>query len=248
MAWFRTDPQEVLKETVLWTNPAPTSSFASQTVTLSDDISNYTYLKVEYKIQNTSASSIFALFDVEEFKVVAQSAPTTGFLGILGACTGAWANASFYKRVLAYQTETSIYFANASTISNVATATSDYLIPTQIIGIKRGIEVNPVLDLSLPPDAIYTNASMANNATATLAVTQKPKYIIAYFINASTGYVAGIFNTETEKAYRYGYWSSAYKNSEWSNRDIYITEVSDSAVSIKNSYGSTCNVIVGAYY
>ena len=38
----------MLEETVLWTNPSPTSDFAAQTVTLSDSISNYDYIKFEY--------------------------------------------------------------------------------------------------------------------------------------------------------------------------------------------------------
>ena len=37
-----------LKETVLWTNGSPTASFAPQDVTLSDDIDNYDFLKIEF--------------------------------------------------------------------------------------------------------------------------------------------------------------------------------------------------------
>ena len=41
-------------ETTLWTNSSPTSSFAAQVVTLSDDYTNYDYIKVVYAFATTA--------------------------------------------------------------------------------------------------------------------------------------------------------------------------------------------------
>lgn len=40
---------EQYTETVLWTNPSPTADFANQTVTLSENINNYDYIKFTWK-------------------------------------------------------------------------------------------------------------------------------------------------------------------------------------------------------
>ena len=38
-----------MTETTLWTNSAPTASFANQNITLSDNISNYDYIAIEVR-------------------------------------------------------------------------------------------------------------------------------------------------------------------------------------------------------
>lgn len=105
-------------------------------------------------------------------------------------------------------------------------------------------------NLGTPPDALYTNANMANGATATLTVTQKPRYIISAFLRTSTSgnYMFLITNVETGQGYRYGYWSSAFHNEVYNDPSIYITSITDTSIGIKNGYGGACYVTVGAYY
>lgn len=111
-----------------------------------------------------------------------------------------------------------------------------------------GIDVN----LSDAPDANYTNANMANNATATLAVTQKPKFIVMCLTTTSTSnnnYGTIIIDVDNDSAYILGYWSSNFHIQSYSVQwHDYITSVSDSSIGIKNSWGSSVRVIVGAYY
>lgn len=54
-----------MSETVLWTNPSPTGSFAGQTVTFSQDAINFDLIKVYYN-QSTSSGSVenFIMFDL----------------------------------------------------------------------------------------------------------------------------------------------------------------------------------------
>lgn len=47
-----------MKETVLWTNPSPTSGFTQQSVTLSDNFTNYNYIKVTWAYSISSTTSI----------------------------------------------------------------------------------------------------------------------------------------------------------------------------------------------
>ncbi len=48
------DNEEIYsKQVVLWTNPSPSSTFARQTITLSDSIVNYNYYEVIFRITNT---------------------------------------------------------------------------------------------------------------------------------------------------------------------------------------------------
>ena len=105
-------------------------------------------------------------------------------------------------------------------------------------------------NLPVSPNTVYTNPNMASNATASLSVTQKPKFIIialAAYSSAGT-YGTFIYNVEENAAYRYGYFNGAFQNGVFANISNYITSVTDSAVDIKNSWGSAVRMIVGAYY
>ena len=56
-------------ETSLWTNGAPTSSFASQTITLSDSMEKYSYIKFRYRNSTSNAiesNIIVSLFDFKK--------------------------------------------------------------------------------------------------------------------------------------------------------------------------------------
>lgn len=57
MAFYRcSSGGGTLKETVLWTNPNPSANFNSQNVTLSEDISNYDFIKFVWQNANSGSS------------------------------------------------------------------------------------------------------------------------------------------------------------------------------------------------
>ena len=55
-------------ETTLWTNNAPTSAFAAQTITLSDSIDNYDYIKISAVYSTASNTLATAMMSVADFK------------------------------------------------------------------------------------------------------------------------------------------------------------------------------------
>ena len=107
-------------------------------------------------------------------------------------------------------------------------------------------------DTLLPttPDALYINNEMATNATATLSVTKKTRWIIAVFANKDTvnSFLVGLLDVENNVGYRYGYWEGAGREGDWINWGNYITSITDTTISIKNGFGARCVTRVGAYY
>lgn len=112
---------------------------------------------------------------------------------------------------------------------------------------------NSGTDLSLPPDIEWHTTSIANGTTHNIAVTQKPKYIIIALgptSSASGSTMIGIYNAETDTAYRYASWGAplAWHNEVWTVWNNYITSVTSSNVTVKNGWGGTVAMAVGIYY
>lgn len=105
-------------------------------------------------------------------------------------------------------------------------------------------------DFGEAPDAKYV-ATLGNGSTASIPVTQKPRYILFGMFPTTGAQGAGLigcYDVENNKAYKYGYWSSADQSGNWDNVSNYITGVTSSAVAIKNSYGVSCRILCGCYY
>lgn len=120
-----------LSETVLWTNSSPTSSFEGQTVTLSDDIDNYTYLKFTF-IPTTSNTTdeISIIYSVDDFKKLANNSSDPFFRGI---SPYAFSQSVACERAFFYISNTSVSFAYGST----GTVThNEALIPVSVSGLK----------------------------------------------------------------------------------------------------------------
>lgn len=104
---------------------------------------------------------------------------------------------------------------------------------------------------SVEPDLVEEYVNVTNNSTKTITVSQMPKYI-TYFYTYYSSNKGGMFLTldvANNKAYRYGYWSNAFHNEDYtSGYSSYITSVSASSVTIKNAYGPAGNIAIGIYY
>jgi hypothetical protein len=116
-------------ETTLWTNSSPTSSFADQNVTLSDDIDNYDYIQFEYANTRTNDVRSKVIMSVSELK---QTGNSTG-QNSLGLC--ATASGKFLVRRLNYVTDTQIHFRTCYYI-NSAGSNDSGAIPITIKGLK----------------------------------------------------------------------------------------------------------------
>lgn len=128
MAFYRTGGGGSATETVLWTNGSPTSSFAAQTVTLSQSMENFKYLKFKAYGSVNNYLEINIIVAVDEFKHSLKSGTVVGF-GICGANSGTSAN-----RKVWYSSDTKVEFSSATAGSNTYNNAS---IPLEIIGIKE---------------------------------------------------------------------------------------------------------------
>lgn len=121
---------EKYTETVLWTNPSPTADFAAQTVTLSDSIDNYKYLKIKYCFStsyNTGNCLSNYIISVDEFKKAPYpEASGTARLNFSFARMNT-SNVAAYRR---------FYYASSTTVRFGSTDTNA-LIPLEILGVNE---------------------------------------------------------------------------------------------------------------
>lgn len=114
-------------ETTLWTNPNPTVTFSAQEVTLSDSIANYKYIEFEWQQTSSVATKAKIRMLTTDFAV---DRLTAGPKVALGARSGT----TFYTRICAYLTNTTIRFDNCTSTSGTSASTG--CIPTKVIGIN----------------------------------------------------------------------------------------------------------------
>lgn len=172
----------MLEETVLWTNPSPTSDFAAQTVTLSDSISNYDYIKFEYlmhKNYSNKSSVVYKSEDVLNWMASSQGTNYTAFGALGGRATNDQKRSLLYNRVV-----TEIYISSSTGFGNT-TQSNQTLVPTAIIGLKYGNK-RP----SAAPIAIGTFTA-STSAQTTVSLGFRPKYLCVrqYSSDPTTPYI-----------------------------------------------------------
>lgn len=124
-----------LSETVVWSNPSPTSNFpasgntAPMTFNADYKISDFKYLKLIFRISTSSAEEHCIMVDADDFKTALQTSnkvvPMIAFIG----------SALTYGRRFFYNSDTQIDMEYCRQVSGTATA-RNYLIPVKVIGIK----------------------------------------------------------------------------------------------------------------
>ena len=115
-------------QTVLWTNGSPSATFANTTVTLSDNLSNYDFVKIKWK-STTSVNQIGEIIVPVSVFASQASAPNYYNTFSLGA------TASNYFRPVIYASDTTMTFGNSIMI-RTNTTNNDYNIVTEVIGLK----------------------------------------------------------------------------------------------------------------
>lgn len=126
---------ERLVETVLWTNPDPTSDFAAQTVNLSDSIGNYDYIAFTYKLQKAQTATYKVYYSAAEvlaWRAMTDSGTYLPF-GVIGGRSD-----ENYKRLLAKEATNQVSFSTATGMAN-STASNGMITPLQVIGVKRSL-------------------------------------------------------------------------------------------------------------
>lgn len=181
-------------ETVLWQNPSPSSDFNGQTVTLSDNISNYEYLAIAFTGVKSSTTVVRAVVSVEDLGKMNITSNTPD-IRINGT-----ASANGYSRYVIKASDTTITFG-AAYATNTQALDNSRAIPIQIVGISEGRVPSyktvkdfihaKVFDSGLPEIDTYTVYS--NRATVTEgkvvadAVTHKVYMYFDFTTNSALG-------------------------------------------------------------
>ena len=122
--------QVELKATSLWTNNSPTSSFAGQTVTLSQDIDNFAYIGIRCKAGTSSSSETNeTMVSVADLKK-----STSGNSKARLAVGASNSSGTLYVRGIAYSSDTKITFGDAYRLNNNAGTSNSVCIPTSVVG------------------------------------------------------------------------------------------------------------------
>lgn len=236
------------EETVLWTNPNPSSVFAAQTITLSDSLNNYDEIKVVYK-------EVYSAVKTKEFTIkisdwLRSDYGNTSFIfGIYSYTNYAWC------RQFTYSTTTSISVSTCYRLNNQSN-NGNCSVPIKVIGIKKIAAKYGVLpDFGNEPDVEYNNPSAGTSGTAEITVTRKPRYILcAMWTTTGTGYAGqlGIIDVDNEKAIRAGYIGStlaSHNFEDWTNVSSYFPTISDTQVIYDiSAWTADHRVYIGIYY
>ena len=125
---------EQYTETSLWTNPSPTADFATQTITLSDSISNYKYIGIKYCYNKTNTSIIdTVIYKTEEVRASVIDSGIDHNAIMLGIQAS---NNYAYSRIVGYVSDTSIKFTVGYRLSASGSSTNA-CIPLEILGINE---------------------------------------------------------------------------------------------------------------
>lgn len=116
-------------ETILWTNSAPTSAFAAQNVTLSDDINNYKYIKISFRVSTSNSETSSVIMSVEDLK-------NTDVFDSTGLTYGSMSGNGYKVRDYYYVNNTSISFTSGYQINYVNTDNNS-CIPVEITGLNK---------------------------------------------------------------------------------------------------------------
>lgn len=175
-------------ETLLWTNPNTSTARSSLDATLSQSLSNFQKIRVEYAYNTSSASADFyVVFPVKdangEYMFPSGTAKQRMSIGLNNVSSNNFAR-QFYV-----ENDTTIHFNNASRL-NASGTSSTALIPWNIYGINGGYgggssgggggSVIPVYtgayDVTPDPDVMQTLLTAGKQMTENVTVQKIPYY------------------------------------------------------------------------
>lgn len=114
-------------ETTLWTNSSPSSSFAAQTVTLSQSYENFDFINITYCKRTTETSLLSSVY----LSTADLAAMGSNFRGVLGNRL----DTTDRVRTFYPSSNTQIYFNTAYNYAS-STQNNNQSIPTKITGLK----------------------------------------------------------------------------------------------------------------
>ena len=185
-------------ETSLWTNPSPTSGFTSQTVTLSESMDNYKYLKIKYAFSTSlyaDANCNEIVIPVADFKKSLSAANGNALIVVGGSST-----TTLYTRFVFYPSDTGVQFGH-SVQFQTSTTNNNTCIPLEILGLNELDHGEVVMD-----SGTFT---IASGVTDTITCGFKPKKIYIYNYESTSKMFSDIYDENLSSTYTIG----AYKSS-----------------------------------
>lgn len=118
-------------EEVLWENPDDTASFGTTNISLNDNISNYTALRFEYKLQASDNSGTLNSETYPVDRLITYAGDNTCFAGsLLSVISNSW-----YMRYIKYVDDTTITISQGIRLWSSNTYSQTAAIPVRIVGI-----------------------------------------------------------------------------------------------------------------
>lgn len=129
-----------LTETTLWTNLSPTSVFSGQTITLTESILNYDYIKIVYRgyLEDNATSEV--IYPTDYYKLFRAASET--YQGAMHYRRNAGQGSKWYVRGFycsSTDTDKMVFvdaFSYSVTVGGTTANVTSYDVPLQIIGIK----------------------------------------------------------------------------------------------------------------
>ena len=122
-----------MKETTLWTNSAPTSGMNNTTITLSQSIDLYDYIKIVWRVSTSTSTQMTMLTTPSSIKVSTSGGSNVNNLSISARPS----NSRAATRLITYSSVTKLGVSVAHYIGESGNSTA-YAIPIQIVGVKLG--------------------------------------------------------------------------------------------------------------
>lgn len=127
---YSSRPSGSLTATSLWRNSNTGTSFSDQTVTLSQSMANFSYIRIAFNVKTSSSENIWILIHRGDFQ--SCTGDDAGRFAMAGNASG-----TIYARYCRYVSATQIAFSTAYKVAASSHGTSAaYLIPVEISGVN----------------------------------------------------------------------------------------------------------------
>lgn len=239
---------EQYTETVLWTNPDTSATFAAQNVTLSDSLSNYKYIGIRfaYGTSYKTGEYISTLLEtVADFRKFGYN--TSVRRNGTAICISDASNKA-YERMCIYISDTSVRF-NTCYQSASNTQANSNAIPLEILGIN---ELAHGTKYTTNYDVLQLQTPANTNADFTVTTKGKPISITLFCYNPSNGASPEVrtnTNPSTGVVDNTDLWRSTNSAKTWENTTIasqYWT-VTDNSITFQ-PVGSSRTIAVAYTY
>lgn len=160
---------EQYTETVLWTNPDPTSNFTGQNVTLSDSLSNYKYIGIRFAYGTSYKTGEYISTLLETVADFRKFGYGTGVRrNGLAICISDEKNKS-YERLCIYVSDTSVHFDPCNQVAS-STQANGNAVPLEILGINELAHAKGLDEIT----TLWTNSSPTSSfATQTITLSDE---------------------------------------------------------------------------